>query len=89
MRTKVDPYLVDRDDLSLALSDLVLPLHEVPELGLGIDIISSEDSDPVDYRVLLFLSCVLPSTYKVLLNLQIVKTPSKIPILSLSRLLLL
>ena len=35
----------NRDDLSLALSDLVLSLHLIPEVGSGEDDVLSEDSD--------------------------------------------
>lgn len=47
--------LLNRDDLTLDLSDLVLSLHVVPELGLSKNWVSSEHSHSVEggIRVLL------------------------------------
>jgi len=39
--------LTDRDDFTLALSDLVLSFHLIPELGSGKDDILGENSDSV------------------------------------------
>ena len=39
------PYLANLDDLTLAVSDLVLPLHVIPELALRLDLVWRKDSD--------------------------------------------
>lgn len=48
--------LLNRDDLSLDLSDFVLSLHVVPELGLGKNWVSSEHSHSVEGGVRVLLS---------------------------------
>ena len=62
--------LVHRDDLALALSDLVLALHLVPELGPGKYLVLSEHADSVASRLRLGLAGQLSSDDPVLSDLQ-------------------
>ena len=48
--------LLNRDDLTLDLSDLVLSLHVVPELGLSKDWVGGEHSHSVEGGIGLLLS---------------------------------
>ncbi len=47
--------LLNRDDFSLDLSDFVLSLHVVPELGLSKDGVLSENSHSVESRIRVLL----------------------------------
>lgn len=49
-------YLTGVDDLTLYASDLVLPLHVVPELGPGEDGVTGENAHSEELGVSLFLS---------------------------------
>jgi hypothetical protein len=62
--------LRDGDDLALALADLVLALHLVPEPGAGEDGILGEHSNPVARRVGIVLRRGLPADNPVLTDLQ-------------------
>ena len=57
---------VDREDLSLGALGLELPAEVVPELGLGDDIVASEESDSVDFGAGVSLGGELASHDQVL-----------------------
>ena len=62
--------LADIDDLTLALPDLVLTLHFIPELGPGNDGVLGEDSDSIASGVWVGLRWVFSSDNPVLSDLK-------------------
>ena len=65
--------LLNRDDLTLDLSDFVLSLHVVPELGLSKHGVLSENSHSVESRVRCLLRWETSANNKELSHLQRVK----------------
>ena len=72
--------LRNRNDLSLAFSNLVLSLHFIPEVGSGEDDVLSEDSDSVTGWLWVALARKLSSDNPILLNLQSKQKLSYLPI---------
>lgn len=59
----------NRDDLSLALSNLVLPLHLIPEVGSGDNCVLGKDSDSIARWLGVGFTWKLSTNHPVLLNL--------------------
>lgn len=64
------PYLVDGNDFTLYLSDLVLSLHVVPELRLSENVVLGENSDSVQSGLGCLLGGKASAYYKELSNLR-------------------
>ena len=63
-------YLASLNDLSLDLSDFMLSLHVIPELGPGKDLITGEQAHSVNLWVWLSLTWKTSSDNIELSNLQ-------------------
>ena len=63
--------LLDRDDFTLDLSDLVLSLHVVPELRLSKDGVLGENSHSVESRVRILLTWETSANNEELSNLKL------------------
>lgn len=61
--------LGDRNDLTLALADLVLALHLVPEPGAGENRVLREHSNPEARRLRVFFRGILPADDPILPDL--------------------
>ena len=66
----MDSYLTSLNDLSLDLSDFMLSLHVIPELGPGEDLITGEQAHSVNLWVWLSLTWKTSSDNIELSNLQ-------------------
>ena len=62
--------LVDGQDLSLSSFGLQLTTEMVPELGLGDDFVSGEESDGIDFGVGVLVGGQLSSEHEVLSDLN-------------------